>query len=204
LLYPVSYAFDSLSPEEVLDGYTKGVFPMGNEDDTFNWFGANPRTIIPLKDDKHKFHIPRSLQQVIKKNIYEIKIDKSFKKVITCCAERKPTWINKLIIDTYVKLHKMGYAHSVEAYKDNELVGGLYGVALKGAFFGESMFHIESNASKVAVVNLYEILSKNDFLLFDIQMKTPVFEIFRAIDVTKNYYLSLLKKAMMADRAFKL
>jgi leucyl/phenylalanyl-tRNA---protein transferase len=202
LLYPISYDYNSLTPGQILKGYSAGVFPMGNDDGSMSWYEANPRTIIPLNDDKNKFNIPRSLKQVINKNIYEIKTDTAFKTVMQYCSLRKPTWINKLIIENYTKLFKLGYAHSVEAWCENELAGGLYGVALNGAFFGESMFHNKDNASKVCVVRLYEILTKNNFLLFDIQMKTSVFEIFNAIDISKEDYLERLTVAMKSKNNF--
>lgn len=193
------------TPEKVLKAYSMGVFPMGN--DLFNsieWFTANPRGIISLNDDIFKFNVPRSVRQLIKKNIFEIKIDTCFSKVIRSCSKRHDTWITKKIIDLYIRLHKMGYAHSVEAYYDGKLAGGLYGVALHGAFFGESMFYSVSGASKVTVVKLYEILKKNGFTLFDIQMITPVFRNFDAILISQNEYMKMLKSAMQLNCRFQM
>ena len=110
-------------------------------------------------------------------------MDEGFEEVLHCCADRDSTWINSLIVNAYSELFRKGYAHSIETWQNNELVGGLYGVAYNGVFFGESMFYKVSNASKVAVVKLYEILKRNNFILFDIQMMTPHFETFGAVAV---------------------
>ena len=120
------------------------------------------------------------------------------------CAARETTWINELIIDAYTQLHRMGYAHSVEAYSEGKLAGGLYGVAINGVFFGESMFFKKSYASKVSVVKLYDILTKNNFRLLDIQMMTDVFKSFGAEHITKNKYLKELEKALQIKCEFKL
>jgi leucyl/phenylalanyl-tRNA--protein transferase len=123
--------------------------------------------------------------------------------VIKECAARESTWINRPIIRVYGELHKLGFAHSVEAWFEGKLAGGLYGVALRGAFFGESMFYKVSNASKVCVVKLYEILKQNEYLLFDIQMMTPHFNQLGAIDISKRAYQEILERAMEAERKFK-
>lgn len=193
--------FYELTPMQVLTGYVNGIFPMGNADESITWYEANPRAILPL--DK-SLNINRSLKQVLNKNIFEIKINTRFIEVIEECANRDSTWINGLIIDAYVQLNRMGYAHSVEAYFENELAGGLYGVAINGAFFGESMFYKKSNASKIAAVKLYEILTKNNFRLLDIQMITPVYESFGAVHITKNKYHKKLEEALQAKCEFKL
>lgn len=193
--------FYELTPLQVLNGYVNGIFPMGNKDGSINWFEANPRAILPL--DK-PLNINRSLKQVLNKNIFRIKINNKFPEVMQECADRDTTWINKLIYDAYVELHRMGYAHSVETYFEKELVGGLYGVAINGVFFGESMFFKKSYASKAAVVKLYEILTKNNFQLLDIQMMTDVFESFGAVHITKNKYLKKLEEALQVKCSFKL
>ena len=193
--------FYELTPIEVLNGYINGIFPMGNKDGSINWFEANPRAILPL--DK-PLNINRSLKQIINKNVFRVKINKKFSDVIHECSNRDSTWINKLIIDTYSELNRMGYAHSVETYFEKELVGGLYGVAINGVFFGESMFFKKSYASKVAVVKMYEILVANNFQLLDIQMMTDVFESFGAVHITKNKYLKKLEEALQVKCEFKL
>jgi leucyl/phenylalanyl-tRNA---protein transferase len=193
----------SLSPVEVLNGYANGFFPMGDSQNSVDWYEADPRAILHIKNLEDNLIISRSLKQVLKKNVYEIKIDTAFEDVIKKCSERDETWINKIIIEVYSELHRQGYAHSVEAWKDGKLAGGLYGVALRGAFFGESMFHIEPNASKVCVVKLYELLKKNRFKLFDIQMITPVFKLFGAVLISKSEYHKELKEAMRVTRKFE-
>jgi leucyl/phenylalanyl-tRNA--protein transferase len=193
------------TPEKVLKAYSMGVFPMGNAFfNSIDWFTANPRGIISLNDDIFKFNVPRSVRQIIKKNIFEIKIDTCFSKVIGNCSKRHDTWITKKIKDFYIRLHKMGYAHSVEAFYEGKLAGGLYGVALHGAFFGESMFYSVSGASKVAVVKLYEMLKKNCFTLFDIQIITPVFKNFNAILISQNEYMKMLNSAMLLNCRFQM
>ncbi|MCX7832849.1 MAG: leucyl/phenylalanyl-tRNA--protein transferase [Ignavibacteria bacterium] len=190
----------------ILEAYSLGIFPMGSNylgDDIIEWFYSDPRGIIKLESDFKGIKISRSLKQVLKKNIFEVKIDTNFEQVIKGCAARQTTWINKKIIELYTELHKKGYAHSIETYKDNKLVGGLYGVAYRGAFFGESMFHIYPNASKVAFIKLYQILTANNYLLLDIQMITSLFLSFGAIYIPFSYYLNILKKALEEEREFK-
>ncbi len=195
---------EKINYKTVLNGYKIGIFPMGNPDDnSISWYYTNPRGIIKLEPDFKGINIPRSLKQILKKKIFEVKIDTKFEEVIENCSHRKETWITPAIKKLYITLFKKGYAHSIETYKDNKLVGGLYGVALKGAFFGESMYHDTSNASKVAFIKLYEILIKNKFLLFDIQMITPVFQILGAINIPFSLYLKILKKAMSVEREFQ-
>ncbi len=193
----------SLSPVEVLNGYANGFFPMGDSDETIDWYEADPRAILKIKNPDDRLKISRSLKQILKKNFLEIKIDTAFFEVIKRCSERVETWINKIIIEVYSELFEQGYAHSVEAWKDGKLAGGLYGVALRGAFFGESMFHLLPNASKVCVVKLYELLKLNRFKLFDIQMMTPVFKSFGAVHISKDEYLQELKEAMKVTRKFE-
>jgi len=186
-----------------LNGYSMGIFPMGEDDGSISWYETSPRAILPIEPPAGAIHIPRSLSQVIKKNVFEIRIDTSFDRVIAYCAERDTTWINGLIMDAYTELFKKGLAHSIEAWYKGKLAGGLYGVAYKGAFFGESMFYLMSNASKFAVVKLYEILKNNKYVLLDIQMMTEHFKSFGALDVSKNDYHKILERAMKAEREFK-
>lgn len=202
---PVTYKqyIDSITGI-VLDCYSKGIFPMGIDNENIDYFTADPRAIIPMNEKEGNFNTPRSLRQIIKKNIFEIRIDTCFMEVIKQCSRREPTWINKKIIDIYTRLHETGYAHSVETFHENKLSGGLYGVALKSAFFGESMFHIKSNASKVAVVKLYEMLKKNEFRLFDIQMMTPIFKIFGAVEIPAEEYKKKLKRALEKEAHFSI
>jgi len=193
----------SLTPVEVLNGYANGIFPMGDSEDTVDWYSANPRAIVPVKNHEDNLKISRSLRQVLKKNIFEIKINTAFGEVIKLCSQRSETWINKVIINVYSELNRLGYAHSIEAWRDGNLAGGLYGVSLRGAFFGESMFYKEPYASKVCVVKLYEILKKNKYCLFDIQMITPVFKSFGAVHIRKKEYLAELAEALESDGKFE-
>jgi len=198
----VSNKYDKLSWQQVLHGYSIGIFPMGDDGDSIGWYETSPRAILPLELPNSQLNIPRSLKQVMRKNIFGIRYDTSFLKVMEMCSLRESTWINPLIKNAYHDLHKQGYAHSVEAWKDGELAGGLYGVALNGAFFGESMFYTQSNASKAAVVKLYEILKKNRFILLDIQMMTQHFKTFGAIEISKKGYQEILDRALKVKREF--
>ena len=143
-----------IDPELLLQGYRLGVFPMAMNDNSIEWFSPDPRAILPLDG----FHVPHALRRLARRNSFKITFDKAFPAVIQACAERKDTWINHEIIESYTRLYELGHAHSVEAWKENTLAGGLYGVAIGGAFFGESMFHRVTDASKIALVALAEHL----------------------------------------------
>ena len=194
------YRYYHLDWQDVLNGYSMGIFPMGEDDGSISWYETTPRAILPVELPTSEIRIPRSLAQVIKKKEFEIKIDTAFDKVIRQCARRETTWINRLIEKAFTELHEQGYAHSIETWLGGEIAGGLYGVAYKGAFFGESMFYLVSNASKVAVVKLYEILKKNKYMLLDIQMMTPHFKMMGAVDISKNDYHKILERAMSTER----
>lgn len=198
-----AYTYQTLHWHQVLNGYAMGIFPMGEDAESIAWFEASPRAIMPVDLETSGLNITRSLKQVLNKNIYEIRVDTAFEKVIYECSLRDSTWINSTIMTAYTELFHRGYAHSVEAWENEKLAGGLYGVAYKGAFFGESMFYRANNASKVCVVKLYEILKKNKFILFDIQMMTPHFEKFGAIEISKRSYLEILERAMDIKCEFK-
>ena len=187
-----------IDSELLLQGYRLGVFPMAMEDDSIAWFSPDPRAVIPLEN----FHVPHALRRLFRKNVFEIKIDKAFGEVIRGCAKRKDTWINDEIIGSYEGLHELGHAHSVEAWADNKLAGGLYGVAVGGAFFGESMFHHVRDASKVALVGLVEHLRARKFTLLDTQWTTPHLEQFGVIEIPRSQYLKLLARAVDLPRRF--
>lgn len=197
------YKYRVLRWQQVLNGYAMGIFPMGEEDGTIAWYEASPRAILPVELPSSNIKISRSLKQTLNKNQFEIKINTAFDTVLMHCANRDNTWINSLIFNAYIDLFNRGYAHSIEAWQKNKLVGGLYGVAYKGAFFGESMFYKVSNASKACVVKLYEILKQNGFVLLDIQMITPHFKSFGAIEISKRAYLEILDRAMNVKCEFK-
>jgi leucyl/phenylalanyl-tRNA--protein transferase len=158
-----------IAPEILLQGYRLGVFPMAMEDGSIEWFSPDPRGVLPLD----RFHAPHALARLLRKGVFQIRINTCFTEVMRRCAERDETWINGEIIASYTRLHHLGYAHSVETWKDDELVGGLYGVALGGAFFGESMFHEVTDASKVALAALVDRLRTKKFILLDTQWVTP-------------------------------
>jgi leucyl/phenylalanyl-tRNA--protein transferase len=202
-LRKAAYKYDTLEWQQVLNGYLMGIFPMGEDDNSIAWFEASPRAIMPIELEPSGINISRSLKQVLNKDVFEIRIDTAFEKVIYECSLRDSTWINSLIMTAYTELFHRGYAHSVEAWENGKLAGGLYGVAYKGAFFGESMFYRSSNASKVCVVKLYEILKKNKYILFDIQMMTSHFEKFGAIEISKRAYLEILERAMDKKCVFR-
>jgi leucyl/phenylalanyl-tRNA--protein transferase len=187
-----------LDPALLLQGYRLGVFPMAANDNSIEWFSPDPRAILPLDD----FHVPHALRRVVRKQPFQIAIDKAFPEVIRACAQRKNTWINREIIESYTRLHELGHAHSVEAWKENKLSGGLYGVAVGGAFFGESMFHRVTDASKVALVALVEHLRARKFILLDTQWLTPHLQQFGGIQVSRRHYLRLLRRAVDLPRNF--
>jgi leucyl/phenylalanyl-tRNA--protein transferase len=187
-----------IDPDLLLQGYRLGVFPMAMEDDSIAWFSPDPRAIMPLEN----FHVPHALQRVLRRKAFEIKIDNHFAQVIQACAKRQDTWINKEIIESYQRLHELGHAHSVEAWSKSKLAGGLYGVAVGAAFFGESMFHRVTDASKVALVALVEHLRAQKFALLDTQWLTPHLEQFGAIEVPRSRYLKLLQRAVELPRKF--
>jgi leucyl/phenylalanyl-tRNA---protein transferase len=191
-------AVDIISPELLLQGYRLGVFPMGMSDGSIHWFSPDPRAILPLDD----FKIQHGLRRVLGKKKFEIKVDNSFGEVIRACADREETWINPKVIASYEHLHDLGYAHSVEAWHDGKLAGGLYGVSVGGAFFGESMFHWITDASKVALVGLVERLKVRRFVLLDTQWSTPHLEQFGAAEISRRAYLRLLARAVELKRSF--
>ena len=190
-------AVDIISPELLLQGYRLGVFPMGMTDGSIHWFSPDPRAILPLDG----FKTDHGLRRVLAKKKFEIKIDKSFGEVIRACADREETWITPKIIASYEHLHDLGCAHSVEAWHNEKLAGGLYGVAIGGAFFGESMFHRVTDASKVALVGLVEIMKARRFVLLDTQWSTPHLEKFGAAEISRRAYLRLLARAVELKRS---
>ena len=168
------------------------------EDDEISWYAPDPRAVLPLG----KFHVSRSLARVIRQKRFDIRVDTSFADVIRGCARtmsgRETTWISDEIVDAYTQLHDLGYAHCVESWLDGRLAGGLYGVSIGGAFFGESMFSVASDASKVALAHLIERLKAGGYVLLDTQMTTPHLERLGVVLIPKSEYLNHLKKAVSA------
>jgi len=187
-----------IDPELLLQGYRLGVFPMAMEDDSIEWFSPDPRAILPLED----FHAPHALRRLLRKRVFETKIDNAFSEVIAACAKREDTWINREIIESYTRLHELGHAHSVEAWKQGRLAGGLYGVAVGGAFCGESMFHRVTDASKIALVALVEHLRARKFVLLDTQWLTPHLQQFGGVEISRHHYLQFLRRAVELPRKF--
>lgn len=184
----------ALDPETLLMAYSQGAFPMTDRDGAIRWYTADPRGVLPLE----LFHIPRSLRQVVKQNRFEIRIDQSFDRVMRACMETRPegSWISEDLIRAYSRLHELGFAHSVEAWRKGQLVGGLYGVCLGAAFFGESMFYYERDASKVAMVHLVERLRDRGFELLDTQASTPHLQRFGCVEVRAEDYMRRLRRAL--------
>jgi len=190
-----------LTPELLLKAYCLGMFPMAESKDADEllWFSPEQRGIIPI----NKFHAPRSLRKRIYQHKYEITFDKCFKDVIKNCASaREDTWINDEIIEIYSELNKMGYAHSVEAWSGDKLAGGLYGVSIGGAFFGESMFSFMTDASKVSLVYLVARLYKAGFSLLDAQFVNDHLMQFGIYEIERNEYLEKLNDAINNDIDF--
>ena len=171
---------------------------MAMEDDSIQWFSPDPRAIIPLD----KFHVPHALERLVRKKVFEIRFDTRFGEVIRACAKREDTWINREIIASYENLLDLGFAHSVETWSEGKLAGGLYGVSIGGAFFGESMFHRKTDASKFALLGLVEHLRAKKFVLLDTQWLTPHLKRFGAIEIARDHYLGLLTQAVELRRKF--
>ena len=190
--------YPAITPEILLRAYSIGLFPMAEaaDDPEIFWVDPEMRGILPLD----AFHVSKSLQKTVRKKPFDISFDTDFEGVIALCAQpaddRPSTWINETIRKLYRELHHMGHAHSVEAYDGDELVGGLYGVSLGAAFFGESMFSRRTDASKICLVHLVERMKAKGFELLDTQFTTEHLKTFGAIDVPKDDYLKLLHAAV--------
>ena len=184
----------------LLDAYRTGLFPMA-VGGRIGWFSPDRRGILPLD----RFHVPRRLQRVLRQGKFRTTIDAAFGEVMLACASRPDdvgNWINEEIIASYRNLHDAGFAHSVEVWQGERLAGGLYGVSLGGAFFGESMFHETTDASKVALCSLVERLGDRGYRLLDLQWLTPHLARLGAVDVPRRIYFEMLAKAMEVDCVF--
>lgn len=193
----------NITPELLLSAYMQGIFPMAesaDSDDVF-WVDPDERGIFPLD----QFHVPKKLAKKIKSEPFKVRINTAFQEVMLKCAEptdnvnRQNTWINKTILTRYNELHEMGYAHSVECWQDQDLVGGLYGVSLNGAFCGESMFHTVTDASKIALVYLVARLKVGGYRLLDTQFVTDQLSQFGAIEISRKEYRARLKEALLVE-----
>jgi leucyl/phenylalanyl-tRNA--protein transferase len=187
-----------LTPELLLAAYRQGIFPMADEHGEIGWYEPIRRAIIPLDE---RFHVPRRLARTVRSGFFTVTYDTAFEQVITACAApapgRESTWISPEIIRAYSELHRLGYAHSVECWRDGQLAGGLYGVAVGGLFAGESMFHRVRDASKVALVHLVERLRRGGFVLLDSQFIVgPHLLQFGTIEISRAEYHRLLRAAL--------
>ena len=191
--------FDPMIPAELLvEAYRRGIFPMAMENGEIGWFSPDPRAIIPLET----FHVPHGLKRALRKELYQVRFDTCFEEVMRNCADRAETWISEEIIASYTHLHKLGIAHCVEAWHGDQLVGGLYGVSLGGAFFGESMFHRATDASKYALHALVQHLKSRGFTLLDTQWITPHLLTFGAIEIPRSRYMQLLASSLAKPCSF--
>jgi leucyl/phenylalanyl-tRNA--protein transferase len=187
-----------IPPDLLLEAYASGIFPMGMPDGEIRWYSPDPRGIIPLEE----FHTPHGLKRTLKNRHWEIRIDTAFPEVMRACASREETWITETIAESYTLLFESGHAHSVEVWQEGKLAGGLYGVSIGGAFFGESMFHRVTDASKVALWHLVEILKGGGFILLDSQWTTPHLEQFGAREIPRIDYLKKLAAALLLTPTF--
>lgn len=185
-----------LTPQILLNAYSQGIFPMGDEDGAIYWYDPDPRAIMPLDT----FHVPRRLARRIRQGGFEVRVDTAFRAVITACAApapgREETWITPEIIDVYCEMHELGFAHSVETWIDDALMGGLYGVTLGGLFAGESMFSHAQDMSKIALVSLVDRLRSGGFQLLDTQFMTKHLRGFGAIEIRRSDYKLRLAHAL--------
>ena len=190
----------TLTPEGIELAYRHGIFPMADErSGEVLWFRPDPRAVIPLDG----FHVSRSLVRTLRRGRFEVRVDTAFETVMRGCADRpEGSWISERFVEVYGALHRAGKAHSVEAWRDRRLVGGVYGLALGGAFMAESMFHRETDASKVTLAALVGRLSERGFTVLDVQYMTPHLESLGAVEITRREYERRLERALALDRTF--
>jgi leucyl/phenylalanyl-tRNA--protein transferase len=190
---------DLIPPELLMEGYRRGIFPMALGHGEIGWFSPDPRAIIPIE----KFHVPHGLARTLRRGRFEVRINTCFERVMRHCADRPDTWIDERIVKSFCALHDRGFAHSVEAWRDGELGGGLYGVSIGSAFFGESMFTRITDGSKVALHGLVNRLIERGFTLLDTQWTTRHLESFGAIEIPRARYLKLLSVATARPARFR-
>jgi leucyl/phenylalanyl-tRNA--protein transferase len=185
-------SFPPLSPGLIVHAYKQGIFPMADDDGTVHWYQPDPRAVFPLD----AFHVPKSLAKTLRQNKFEVRVDTAFEAVMRGCARPGETWISEELVGAYTELHRLGWAHSVEAWQDGALVGGLYGVAIGGAFMGESMFSHVTDASKVCLVHLVERLRARGFTLLDSQTPTEHLARFGQVLIPHEAYMAQLEGAI--------
>lgn len=186
--------------DRLLEGYMTGIFPMSDSRNSHNydWYTAKRRGIIPID----KFHISKNVQRLIRQHRFKVRYNSNFREVMEACADRSSTWISEVIIESYVRLHELNFAHSVEIWKSNQLVGGLYGVAIGGAFFGESMFHYETDMDKIALYFCHQRLANNGFVLWDTQFYTDHLSQFGCEEISSEEYKRRLHSALKVKAHF--
>ena len=196
----------SLTTERLILAYSNGIFPWFSEGEPplWHWFSPDPRFLLTPED----FSPNRSLKAALSKNLFEVKIDENFPQVIRSCAraprkDQPGTWIAPDMIEAYARLHQLGFAHSFESYQNGELAGGLYGISLGRAFFGESMFHSKPEASKVALAHLVAFAREREFLFIDCQVSSPHLAHLGANEVPRSVFLDRLGQALTAGRTLK-
>jgi leucyl/phenylalanyl-tRNA--protein transferase len=192
-----------INPELLLNAYASGHFPMSDsrDDETFTWYTARRRGIIPMD----QFHVSSNVKRKIRQQRYRVRYNHDFRGVMEACADRNTTWISDILIDSYTALNKMGYAHSVELYdpeEENRLIGGLYGVALQSAFFGESLFDYEPEMHKIALFYAYQALRKGGFTLWDTQFYTDHLAQFGCMEISAKEYEKKLDAALEQEAEF--
>lgn len=191
-----------IPPEVLLEAYSNGIFPMSeaSDDETVGWYSAKARGIIPME----KFKVSSNVERLIRQGRYTCRFNTSFRQVVTECANRESTWISDLIINSFEMLHLAGHAHSVEIFDEEEhLAGGLYGVSLGAAFFGESMFKKQKEMDKIALWHCHHILEKNGFELWDTQFYTDHLAQFGCIEITAEEYKERLETALEREAEFQ-
>jgi len=191
---------EKLTPSLLLRAYRMGAFPMAHpeRDNAVYWHTPDPRGVLPLEE----FHVPGTLAKQVRRDLFCVTSDRAFHDVIRACADREQTWIDEGIISAFLELHSRGEAHSVEAYYGEELVGGLYGVTLGGAFMGESMFTRRRDASKVCLYHLVEHLKERGYLLLDCQIQNDHMRSMGAVEIPSAEYMRRLDSALRLERRF--
>ena len=184
----------------IVEGYSQGYFLMAGDDNKLEWYSSRQRTLIPLDE---RFRYPKSLQRVLNQNRFSVAIDRDFLAVCAGCANRDRTWISDELMEIYLAFHRAGFAHSFETWQGDQLAGGILGIAIKGAFIGESMFFNITEGSKVAMVKLVDHLRHRQYVLFDAQLQNPHLERFGSYIVSSRQYQTLLRKALIRDICFQ-
>ena len=188
-----------IDPKFLCSAYCNGYFPMADpKTGEISWYSPDPRTIFDLND----FHIPHSLTLTLKKKDIEVRINTRFEEVMRACAHREETWISETIIQSYLQLYQDGFAHSIETWRQGTLIGGLYGVAIQGAFFGESMFSTLKDGSKIALVHLVQRMKERGYTLLDTQYLTPHLQKFGAREIPRIEYMKRLEESLTINCSF--